>query len=598
MATNTISTTVFAPTVRTVQPAFIYSEGEVKIYFSLSSYNRLSDIARLRYSLIDPNKKSTSGNNSMFISGTYKEVAKSSIKEAAAAEYYFTITFNDTEFKSLNLNQYYQIQIELLDNGSKWSAPSQATLIRPISAGEFTFDLANSVEAMSLSTITGQYRYADGSTQEYLVSYNLKIKKDSSTELEYETGWIHNVNGLIVFIEPNYIFEEGVEYTLAFEGKTVNGYYFTKIQNIVTITYQKAWTEFQFLKNEEEPNEKTLAFKNDICKGAIQLKVKFPAFDGSMFVQRTSEDSDFKLWETIFELEVEPANNFLTSKGIYIYDYYVNGNTKHYRYRFLKNEGDSKYIAKSDDWTIECIYEDIFLSNTEKQLGIKYNPNITNFKWVTQENITNTLGGKFPLIRRNCETYYRQFNLSGTLYFDPLLLGSVNSKDSRQKSMEAFLPTDDTSLFIDIKEAFGGAFSAYNWEERDYNKRVTFYEQRFKDAAMRFLTDGKPKLFKSPTEGMMIVYLSGVSFTPNKQLDRRIVDFSATVTEFAELNNENLIKYGIMPEVDIMIYSFVANKSDENGALYMTPYIPDSELLTETDLSKNYLKVIERRVRI
>ena len=53
-----------------------------------------------------------------------------------------------------------------------------------------------------------------------------------------------------------------------------------------------------------------------------------------------------------------------------------------------------------------------------------------------------------------------------------------------------------------------------------------------------------------------------------------------------------------MPEVDIMIYSFVANKSDENGALYMTPYIPDSELLTETDLSKNYLKVIERRVRI
>ena len=68
-----LSTTVFAPTVRAVQPAFIYSEGKVKIYFSFSSFNKIDDIKSLRYSLIDPNKKSTYGNNSLII-GTNKKI--------------------------------------------------------------------------------------------------------------------------------------------------------------------------------------------------------------------------------------------------------------------------------------------------------------------------------------------------------------------------------------------------------------------------------------------------------------------------------------------------------------------------------------------
>jgi hypothetical protein len=70
---------------------------------------------------------------------------------------------------------------------------------------------------------------------------------------------------------------------------------------------------------------------------------------------------------------------------------------------------------------------------------------------------------------------------------------------------------------------------------------------------MRFLTDGQPKLFKSPTEGMMIITLTGVSFTPNKQLGRRVVDFSATATEFAEATLENMINSS--PSLQCLSYS-------------------------------------------
>ena len=44
---------------------------------------------------------------------------------------------------------------------------------------------------------------------------------------------------------------------------------------------------------------------------------------------------------------------------------------------------------------------------------------------------------------------------------------------------------------------------------------------------MNFLTNRKPKLFRSREEGNMIVYLSNISFTPNKTLDRQVWDFSA-----------------------------------------------------------------------
>jgi hypothetical protein len=43
----------------------------------------------------------------------------------------------------------------------------------------------------------------------------------------------------------------------------------------------------------------------------------------------------------------------------------------------------------------------------------------------------------------------------------------------------------------------------------------------------------------------MIVSLSNISLTPNKQLGRHIYDFSATVTEVCEYTLENLQKYNL-----------------------------------------------------
>ena len=60
---------------------------------------------------------------------------------------------------------------------------------------------------------------------------------------------------------------------------------------------------------------------------------------------------------------------------------------------------------------------------------------------------------------------------------------------------------------------------------------------------MNFLTNKSIKMVRSAEEGNMIVYLSGISFTPNRQLSNQVYNFSATVTEVAPATDENLKKY-------------------------------------------------------
>ena len=69
-------------------------------------------------------------------------------------------------------------------------------------------------------------------------------------------------------------------------------------------------------------------------------------------------------------------------------------------------------------------------------------------------------------------------------------------------------------------------------------------EKQFRDAVLEFLYDPKPKILKSTTEGCMIVKLTNISLSPNKQLGRGIYSFTAQATEYAAPSIDNLKTYG------------------------------------------------------
>lgn len=74
-----------------------------------------------------------------------------------------------------------------------------------------------------------------------------------------------------------------------------------------------------------------------------------------------------------------------------------------------------------------------------------------------------------------------------------------------------------------------------------------FAERKFREAVMEWLSDGKPKLFRSETEGNMIVILSGIQFSPLNATGRMVYGFSGSATEIAEYNTDNLTKYKLLP---------------------------------------------------
>lgn len=104
---------------------------------------------------------------------------------------------------------------------------------------------------------------------------------------------------------------------------------------------------------------------------------------------------------------------------------------------------------------------------------------------------------------------------------------------------------------------------------------LVYIERKFREKVMEWLSDGKPKLFRSETEGNMIVQLSGVSFTPFDKSGRMVYSMSATVTEIDELNSENLEKYNLVPSlirsvyIDNSIYEYTWGNYDPNVSFYL-----------------------------
>ena len=62
-----------------------------------------------------------------------------------------------------------------------------------------------------------------------------------------------------------------------------------------------------------------------------------------------------------------------------------------------------------------CEFEDMFLITGDHILPIRYNPKVSSWKKVVQESITNTLGSKYPFIRRSGDVNYQQFQIGGLL---------------------------------------------------------------------------------------------------------------------------------------------------------------------------------------
>jgi len=67
--------------------------------------------------------------------------------------------------------------------------------------------------------------------------------------------------------------------------------------------------------------------------------------------------------------------------------------------------------------TVYADFEDMFLYDGKRQLKIRFNPKVSNFKNTIPEQKIETIGSKYPFIFRNGLVNYKEFSVGGLISY-------------------------------------------------------------------------------------------------------------------------------------------------------------------------------------
>lgn len=354
-------------------------------------------------------------------------------------------------------------------------------------------------------------------TEEKLKSYTFTIRDEDGTIIDngvysdYTTYSKEKIN--IVFNTKNCVFIEGAKYNVTLTCQTEN--YYTDSVNYDFIIANKTGADLQGI---------TITMYGDDDEGRVCFVINAEDTDNSFshyIIQRATEKNGYKTWEDVLKFEhVQKVDNLILN------DYSIESDVK-YKYRMINQElniihniqvknpdlhihthSDIVNEEKEPVYDVKVSFYYSYLVSNNKQLNIKFDNKISSFKYVTSETKFEPLDSVFPFITKNGRLLYRSFPMSCTI--------SMN--------------LDDKELFMKKNTS----------DIDNYAK-----ERLFRELVFEFLHKNKYFLFKSPTEGNIIVKLMDINFTPNETLDRLIYTLNCNALECYEYNSKNIIELGI-----------------------------------------------------
>lgn len=542
-----IGNNLYPPIVDTYMPAFIRTTA-CRIYFSLSIYNSIEEIKNVQIVISNQNTNLSALAVNLYPAGI--KITDLHIDNSISGndKYYIEIRPEDLDSGIFELNQFYKVQIRftgtgatpltdnskiaawLTNNQTYFSEWSTVCLIKGIQKPEIYLKGFESTSSTTdrlvftsevLDIVGRMYFEEDLDETEYLKYYNIEIYKTSDNSLVYESGNVYtnvyNPN------EINYTLpcglEDGVEYKLVLTYNTINEY-------SDSLTYI-----FSIIQNTIDALNATISAETDIENGRVKIEIKSTvseAFFGNLTIRRTSSKSNFTIWEDVHQTTI--ANGQMLD---YIwYDYTIeSGIWYKYCAQQRNSKGDRGAIINIR-YPIMIELEDMFLTREGMQFKVKFNPNISSFKTTYIESKTDTIGSKYPFIRRNGRVQYKQFPISG-------LITAFCDEDNVFLSKN-IIYGDNVEYYSDYNGNLDVNSDNNITEQNDY-----IYERFFREKIMDFLYADNIKLFRSNTEGNILVRLMDINFTPNNSLGRMLYSFTATAYEMDECTLENFENYGI-----------------------------------------------------
>ena len=212
---------------------------------------------------------------------------------------------------------------------------------------------------------------------------------------------------------------------------------------------------------------------------------------------------------------------------------------KTYTYAIQQFNDHNVYSDRKISNSVYIEFEDMFLYDGEKQLKIRFNPQVSSFKLQVSESRNDTIGSKYPFFYRNSKIGYKTFPISGLI--------SMQMDDN-----EFFLTYDEIAREDLQKHRHNSLRDRYEnpdaYKHTDLLTQNFMSERLFKMKVLEWLNDGHVKLFKSPGEGNYLVRLMETSLSPNTTLGRMLHTFNSTAYECADIDYSNLVKYQIIPD--------------------------------------------------
>lgn len=549
-----ITTNLYPPIVQDTYPAFI-RKSPCRFFFSLSSYNTAADIKNVQISLINQRNNASAFRTDLYPTGIKIVPIQYDSSAVGDYKYYIQIFPSDLVEGEFGLNQFYKIQLRftstaapnepldgkalatwLYENRPFFSEWSKGCLLKGISRPKIfiqNFNDSNSSQEIALTTssvdIVGRMTFEQDEDEEseYLERYRVRLYLKESEELLEDSGdiYVDQFAKNEINYRITYNIEENTKYRFVFTYTTNNLYTETLVYNFIVIQTMTDKLKASITAEAEE----------DLGRVKVHLISDNPSenFLGNITIRRTSSQSNFHVWEDVktFSYLIGAPLDFSW------YDNTVKSGVW-YKYCAQKrsSEGQRGIVIQTPEPVI-CLFDDIFLSDGERQLKIEFNPSLNEFKYNVTENQQTTIGSKYPFIRRNGANYFRSFPIGG-------LISALSDSSEWYDPIQG----KEENLFTSKEEIYGTSKTLY--EDYNANKNITkyndsIYEREFREKVYDFLYKNNVKLFRSTTEGNILIKLMNINFQPVETLGRRLYSFTATAVEVDEPTISNYEKYKI-----------------------------------------------------
>jgi hypothetical protein len=181
-----------------------------------------------------------------------------------------------------------------------------------------------------------------------------------------------------------------------------------------------------------------------------------------------------------------------------------------------------------------------------KQLRIRFDPTISNFKRNLNESLQTTLGSKYPFVTRNGANNYYSFTLGGliTTYMDTYNNYNV---DIYNDSLAANRDFSDRLVFIGKTDYFGRLLNATTKQiEYDLFNEPIFINKVDYDEEGYLIYPNKGKIFNK-IDGTPFHCYSPLSFTPKSAFGKfQAFDINDEIKDFT--SKEELFNKGFTYE--------------------------------------------------